>query len=128
MTFDAALLLCPFTIVLGIFTLKKDNAKTHFNNVKLNVLNNAPLAVYYAVLAGHSLIMGLKTNSSLVDMRLSKIEVTIENIVFLAAIGNLVVNQLMEHEAIAAVTAKVAFAEEPQWTIVIAKNVHHVVR
>jgi hypothetical protein len=36
--------------------------------------------------------MGLKTDSSLVYARLSKIEATIENITFLTAIGNLAVN------------------------------------
>jgi hypothetical protein len=36
--------------------------------------------------------MGLKTDSSLVDARLSKMEATIENIVFLAAVGNLAIN------------------------------------
>jgi hypothetical protein len=46
MAFDVARLLCPFTAVSDIFTLKKDIAKTHSNNVGLNVLNNAPLAIY----------------------------------------------------------------------------------
>jgi hypothetical protein len=46
MAFDATPLLCPFTIVLDIFTLKKDTTKTHYNNVGLNVPDNAPLAVY----------------------------------------------------------------------------------
>jgi hypothetical protein len=43
---DAALLLCPFIIALNIFTLKKDIAKIHYNNVGLNVPDNASLAVY----------------------------------------------------------------------------------
>jgi hypothetical protein len=48
-----ASLLCPFTVMLDIFTLKKDTAKTHYINVGLNVLNNAPLVVYQVALAGH---------------------------------------------------------------------------
>jgi hypothetical protein len=36
--------------------------------------------------------MGLKTDSSLVDARLSKMEVTIENITSFVAAGNLAVN------------------------------------
>jgi hypothetical protein len=46
MVLDAALLMCPFTVVLDIFTLKKDSAKTHCNNAGFNVPYNAPLAVY----------------------------------------------------------------------------------
>jgi hypothetical protein len=46
MAFDAAPLLCPFIVASDIFTLKKDIAKTHYNNTGLNVPNNAPLAVY----------------------------------------------------------------------------------
>jgi hypothetical protein len=46
MALAAALLLCPFTIMSDIFTLKKDTAKTHCNNARLNVPDNAPLAVY----------------------------------------------------------------------------------
>jgi hypothetical protein len=53
MAFVAALLLCPFTITSNIFTLKKDTTKTHYNNVGLNVPDNAPLAVYQAALAEH---------------------------------------------------------------------------
>jgi short-subunit dehydrogenase len=68
--------------------------------------------------------MGLKIDSSLVDMRLSKMEVAIKNIVSLAAIGNLTVNQLMERGAIATITSKAAYMEEPKWTTVMAKNVH----
>jgi len=60
-------LLCPFTVALDIFTLKKDIAKTHYNNVGLNIPNNAPLAVYQVALAGHSLIMGFKTDCSPVN-------------------------------------------------------------
>jgi hypothetical protein len=60
-------LLCPFTVALDIFTLKKDIAKTHYNNVGLNIPNNAPLTVYQVALAGHSLIMGFKTNCSPVN-------------------------------------------------------------
>jgi hypothetical protein len=36
--------------------------------------------------------MGLKTDNSPVDVRLSKMEVAIKNIMFLVATGNLVVN------------------------------------
>jgi hypothetical protein len=72
--------------------LKKDIAKTHCNNVRLNVLHNAPLAVYQAALARQWLIMGLNTDSSFVDARLSKMEVAIENIASLAAVANLAVN------------------------------------
>jgi hypothetical protein len=54
-------------------------------------------------------------------------EVAIENIASLAATGNLVVNQLMEHKAVVAITTKVTFTEEPKWTTVMAKNVHQVV-
>jgi hypothetical protein len=71
--------------------------------------------------------MGLKTDSSLVDMRLSKMEVAIENIAFLAAVGNFAINQLMEREVVVAITAKVAFVEEPKFITVMAKNVHQVV-
>jgi hypothetical protein len=67
--------------------------------------------------------MGLKTDNSLVDAQLSKMKVGIKNIASLVAVGNLAVNQLMEREATAAIIAKVVFAEEPKWTIVMAKNV-----
>jgi hypothetical protein len=46
MALVAALLLCPFIVASDIFTLKKDIAKTHYNNTGLNVLDNAPLVVY----------------------------------------------------------------------------------
>jgi hypothetical protein len=42
----ATLLLCPFIVPSNIFMLKKDNAKMHYNNVGLNIPDNAPLAVY----------------------------------------------------------------------------------
>ncbi len=67
--------------------------------------------------------MGLKTNSSPIDVQLSKMEVTIENIAFLAAVSNLANNQLMEHKATMALTANVTSAEKPKWTTVMAKNV-----
>jgi hypothetical protein len=127
MVLVVAPLLCPFTVASDIFTLKKDTAKTHCNNVGFNVPDNAPLLVYQATLARHSLVMGLKTNNSHVDTRLSKMEVAIENIASLAAISNLVVNQLMECEAAVAITAKAAFTKEPKWTIVMAKNMRQVV-
>jgi hypothetical protein len=43
-------------------------------------------------LAGHWLVMGLKTDSSHVDTRLSKMEATIKNIASFVAVGNLAVN------------------------------------
>ncbi len=92
MALDAASLVCPFTTVSDIFTLKKDIAKQHYDNTTLNVPNNASLGVYQVALAKHWLVMGLKTDSSHVDMRLSKMEATIENTAFLAVGGNLVVN------------------------------------
>jgi hypothetical protein len=50
MALAIAPLLCPFTITLDIFTLKKDTAKTHCINAKLNVPDHAPLVVYQAAL------------------------------------------------------------------------------
>jgi hypothetical protein len=50
-------------------------------------------------------------------------EVVIENIVSLASVSNLAINQLMEHKVVAAIITKVAFAEEPKWTTMMAKNV-----
>jgi hypothetical protein len=50
-------------------------------------------------------------------------EVAIENIASFTAIGNVAVNQLMEREAVAAVTSKAVSVEEPKWTTVMAKNV-----
>jgi hypothetical protein len=67
MALNAALLLCPFTIVSDIFMLKKDTTKMHYSNVGLNIPHNAPLAVYHVDLAGHWLVMGLKTDSSPID-------------------------------------------------------------
>jgi hypothetical protein len=46
MALDAAPLLCPFTVTSDIFMLKKEFAKTHYNNAEHNILDNAPLAVY----------------------------------------------------------------------------------
>jgi hypothetical protein len=71
--------------------------------------------------------MGLKTNSSPVDARLSKMEVAIENIASLVVAGNLTINQLMAREAAMGITTKVAYVEEPKCTIVMAKNVRQVV-
>jgi hypothetical protein len=71
--------------------------------------------------------MGLKTNSSPVEARLSKMEATIENIMSLAAIGNLLVNQLMEREATVANTTKFMSIKEPKWTTMMAKNMRQVV-
>lgn len=33
----------------------------------------------------------------------------------------------MEREVVATITTKATFAEEPKWTMVLAKNVHQVV-
>jgi hypothetical protein len=71
--------------------------------------------------------MGLKTDSSPVDVRLSKMEAVMENIASLTAVGNLVVNQIMERKAAMALTTNVTFTKEPKWTTVMAKNVHQVV-
>ncbi|CAK9866966.1 unnamed protein product [Sphagnum jensenii] len=69
----------------------------HCINAGLNVLGNAPLAVYQVALAEHWLVMGFKTDRSPVDMRLSKMEATIENIVSLTTANNLVVvSQVVE--------------------------------
>jgi len=54
----------------------------------------------------HWLVMGLKTNNSPVDVQLSKMEAAIENIASFTAVGNLVVNQLMEHEVVVAIITK----------------------
>jgi hypothetical protein len=117
MAFDVAPLLCPFTVTSDIFMLKKVIAKTHYNNVGLNVLDNAPLVVYQVTLAGHWLIMGFKTDSSPVDARLSKMEAAIKNIVFFTATGNLAVNQL---EVATIVTVKVTSTKEAKWTTIDA--------
>ncbi|CAK9882225.1 unnamed protein product [Sphagnum jensenii] len=71
--------------------------------------------------------MGFKTNNSPIDAWLSKMEVAINNIVSLAATSNLVVNQLMEHEAVAIITTKDVSTKEPKWITVIAKNMCQVV-
>jgi hypothetical protein len=127
MAFNAAPLLCPFIIGSDIFTLKKDTAKMHYSNEGLNVLNNAPLVVYQVALAGHWLVMGLKTDSSPIDTRLSKMEAAIENIASLTTANNLAVNQLIQHKVTMTVTTKAMFVEEPKWTTVMAKNVRQVV-
>ncbi len=85
----------------------------HYSNVGLNVPHNAPLVVYHVDLAGHWLVMGLKTDSSPIDARLSKMEVTIENIASFVTVGNLAINQLMEREAVATVTAKLRLWRSP---------------
>jgi hypothetical protein len=107
--------------------LRKDTTKQHCNNAMLNVPDNASLVVYQATLARHWLVMGLKIDSSPIDARLSKMEVAIENIACLPVAGILAVNQLMERKAATALTTNVAFAKEPKWTTVMAKNVRHVV-
>jgi hypothetical protein len=49
-------------------------------------------------------------------------EVAVENITFLVAIGNLAVNQLMECEVALAFIAKAVPVKEPKWTTMMAKN------
>jgi hypothetical protein len=71
--------------------------------------------------------MGLKIDNLPVHAWLSKMEVAIENIVSFAIVGNLVVNQLMEHEAAVALTINATSAKEPKWTTMMAKNVRRVV-
>jgi UDP-3-O-[3-hydroxymyristoyl] glucosamine N-acyltransferase len=85
------------------------------------------MVVYQVALVGHWLVMGLKTDNSSIDMWLSKMEAAIENIAFLAAVGNLAVNQLMECKVAAVITTKAASKEAPKWTRVMAKNVRQVV-
>jgi hypothetical protein len=123
MALATASLLCPFTVALDIFMLKKDTANTHCINVGLNIPDNAPLAVYQGALAGNWLVIGLKTNSPHIDVRLSKMEAVIENITSLAVAGNLVVNQFMERETTMAIAAKAVSTEKAKWTTVMAKNV-----
>jgi hypothetical protein len=48
--------------------LKKDIAKQHSNNIGLNIPDNASLVVYQVALAMHWLVMGLKTDISLVEL------------------------------------------------------------
>jgi hypothetical protein len=127
MAFDVTSLLCPFTVMSHIFMLKKGTVKTHCENVGFNVLDNAPLAIYQAALARHWLVMDFKIDSSSIDARLSNMEVAIENIVSFMTVGNLAINQLIEHEAATVVTIKPASAEEPKWTTLMAKNVRQVV-
>jgi hypothetical protein len=55
-------------------------------------------------------------------------EAAIENIAFIAVIGNLAINYLIEREAVAIITAKGTSAKEPKWTTVMAKNMRQVVR
>ncbi len=86
----------------------KDTTKTHCSNAELNVPNNAPLAVYQVTIAEHWLVMGLKTDSSSVDTRLSKMEVAIKNIASLTAASNLAVNKLIERKATTTVITVVA--------------------
>jgi hypothetical protein len=62
MAFDAAPLLCPFTTASDIFTLKKDIAKQHYNNIGLNFPDNASSAIYQVALVRHWLVMGFMTN------------------------------------------------------------------
>jgi len=71
--------------------------------------------------------MGLKTDNSPIDTRLSKMEATIENITSLTTSSNLAINQLIKREVTATVTTKATSAEEPKWTMVMAKNGRQVV-
>ncbi len=66
-------------------------------------------------------MMGVKTDNSPVDVWLSKMEATIENIASLVATGTLVVNQLMERKVAVALTTNVV--EEPKWTTMMGKSV-----
>jgi hypothetical protein len=54
-------------------------------------------------------------------------EVAIENIVSLTTATNLVVNQLIKRKATTTITTKATSTQEPKWTMVMAKNVRHVV-
>jgi len=54
-------------------------------------------------------------------------EAAIENITSLTTASNLVVNQLIEHEATSTITTKATSAEEPKWTTMMAKNMCQVV-
>ncbi|CAK9217385.1 unnamed protein product [Sphagnum troendelagicum] len=99
----------------------------HCSNAGFNIPDNAPLVVYQVAPVGHWLVMGLKTDSSPIDMRLSKMEAAIENIVSLMTTSNLAVNQLIERKATTTVTTKAMSAQEPKWTMVMAKNMHQVV-
>lgn len=49
------------------------------------------------------------------------------NIASLMAVGNIVINQLMERKAATIVTTKVASTEEAKWIMVMAKNMRQVV-
>jgi hypothetical protein len=57
--------------------------------------------------------MGLKTDDSLVDVQLSMMEATIENIASFTVVNNLAINQLMERKAIAAIITKVVLQRSP---------------
>jgi len=46
MVLNVTLLLCPFTAMSNIFTLKKDTSKQHYDNIGFNVPDNASLVVY----------------------------------------------------------------------------------
>ncbi len=72
--------------------LKKDTAKTHYSNAGLNVPDNAPPSGLPGSPSRTWLVMVLKTNSSFVDKRLSKMEASIKNIVSLTVASNLAVN------------------------------------
>ncbi len=122
MALVATLLLCPFIITSNIFTLKKDIAKTHYNNAGLNIPDNAPLGGLPSNPSQALVSHGPQDWQLTCDVRLSKMEAAIENIVSFVAVGNLAVNQLMECEVTAVVTAKAMFTEEPKWTMVMAKN------
>ncbi len=46
MVLDVTSLLCLFTTTSDIFTLRKDAAKQHCNNVGFNIPDNASLVVF----------------------------------------------------------------------------------
>jgi hypothetical protein len=71
--------------------------------------------------------VGLKTNSSLVDARLSKMEAAIKIIASLVVANNLAINQLMERKATVTITTKATSTQDPKWTTVITKNMRQVV-
>jgi hypothetical protein len=71
--------------------------------------------------------MGLKTDNSHVDARLSKMKAAIENIASLVVVGNFAINQLMEREVVVALIVSVASVKKPKWTTMMAKNMRQVV-
>ncbi|CAM6078743.1 unnamed protein product [Sphagnum tenellum] len=150
MAFNVASLLCPFIVALDIFMLKKDTAKMHCNNVELNVLDNAPLIVYQAAVAGHWLIMASKPivhlltrtcpkwRQPLRTLGLSRLLTTLQSMeceMTAVAIPKAMSTKepkwtkvmlttlwSMECEMTAVATPKATFTKEPKWTTVMARN------